>query len=137
MDAIQAARELGRAIQADERYRAYLEAKAANDADAELQVLINDFTKKRQLLQIEMQKPDEEKSSELLQRLNKEMQDSYGNVMKNANMANFAVVKSAFDQFLEDVNTIISLCCEGEDPDTCDPRGGGCGGSCATCGGCG
>lgn len=137
MNAIQAARELGKAIQADERFRDYVEAKEANDQDAELQVLINDFTKKRQLMQIEMQKPEEEKNSEQLQKLNKEMQDSYGNVMKNANMANFVVVKSAFDQLLEEVNTIISLCCEGEDPDTCDPNGGGCSGSCSTCGGCG
>ncbi len=137
MDAIQAARELGKAIQADERCRAYFEAKEANDRDAELQVLINDFNRKRQLMQIEMQKPEEEKNSEQLQKLNKEMQESYGNVMKNANMANFVIVKGAFDQLLEEVNTIISLCCEGEDPDTCDPHSGGCSGSCSTCGGCG
>lgn len=135
MDAIKAARELGKAIQADERYVAYTKAKEANDADAKLQVLINDFNRKRQLMQIEMQKPEEEKNSETLQKMNKEMQDSYGEVMKNPNMANFVIIKGALDQLLEEVNTIISLCCEGEDPDTCEPSG--CTGSCATCGGCG
>ncbi|MCM1333520.1 MAG: YlbF family regulator [Bacteroides sp.] len=138
MNAIEAARELGKAIQADERYRAYLEAKEANDRDEQLQVLIHDFNRKRGLMQVEMQKPESEKDAGQLQKLNKEMQDSYGNVMKNANMANFVVVKTAFDQLLEDVNTIIALCCEGDDPETCDPReSGGCSGSCSTCGGCG
>jgi hypothetical protein len=58
--------------------------------------------------------------------------------MKNVNMANFAVVKNALDMLLNEVNMIISMSCEGEDPMTCDPHAAhGCGGSCATCGGCG
>ena len=40
MDAIKAARELGKAIQADPRYKDYVAAKEANDADEELQKLI-------------------------------------------------------------------------------------------------
>ena len=48
MDAIKAARELGKAIQNDERYKAYIEAKKANDADDELQQLIGEFNLKRQ-----------------------------------------------------------------------------------------
>ena len=83
-----------------------------------------------------MQKPDAEKDSEKLQKLNREMQECYGNVMKNVNMANFVVVKGALDKLLEDVNMIISMCCEGEDPDTCEPMAHGCSGSCSTCGGC-
>jgi len=136
MDAIKAARELGKAIQADERFKAYAEAKAANDNDAELQKLIGEFNLKRQNVQYEMQKPDAEKDSEKLQKLNREMQECYGNVMKNVNMANFVVVKGALDKLLEDVNMIISMCCEGEDPDTCEPMAHGCSGSCSTCGGC-
>ena len=37
MDAIKAARELGKAIQADERYVRYNEAMKANDADMRIQ----------------------------------------------------------------------------------------------------
>ena len=43
MDAIKAARELGKAIQADERYVRYNEAMKANDADMELQELIGEL----------------------------------------------------------------------------------------------
>jgi len=135
MDAIQAARELGKAIQADQRYKDYEAAKQANDSDEALQKLIGDFNLKRQSLQYEMQKPDSEKDSEKIQKLNKEMQDAYGDVMKNVNMANFVIVKSALDNMLEEINMIISMCCEGEDSDTCQPSHG-CSGSCSTCGGC-
>ena len=43
MDIIEAARNLGAAIQQDERYKKYIEAKKANDADEELQELIGEF----------------------------------------------------------------------------------------------
>ena len=138
MDAIKAARELGKAIQADQRYKDYVAAKEANDADEELQGLISDFSAKRQLLQVEMSKEPEDQDGEKIRAMNKDMQESYGKVMGNANMANFAVVKNALDILLNEVNMIISQSCEGEDPDTCDPHAShGCGGNCGSCGGCG
>ena len=138
MDAIQAARELGKAIQADQRYKDYVAAKEANDADEGLQKLISDFSAKRQALSAEMQKPEDEQDGEKIRLMNNDMQDAYGEVMKNVNMANFAIVKNALDMLLNEVNMIISMSCEGEDPDTCDPHAAhGCSGSCSTCGGCG
>lgn len=138
MDAITAARELGKAIQADPRYKDYVAAKAANDADEGLQKLISDFSAKRQRLSVEMSKEPDEQDGEKIRLMNKEMQDSYGEVMKNVNMANFAVVKNALDMLLNEVNMIISMSCEGEDPEICDPHAShGCSGSCSTCGGCG
>ena len=138
MDAIQAARELGKAIQADLRYKDYVAAKETNDADEGLQKLIADFSEKRQRLQIEMSKEADQQDGEQIRLMNKEMQDAYGDVMKNVNMANFAVVKNALDMLLNEVNMIISMSCEGEDPETCDPHAAhGCGGNCGSCGGCG
>lgn len=137
MDAIKAARELGKAIQADQRYKDYVAAKEANDNDEELQKLIGEFNLKRQNMQFEMQKPEGEQNPEKLEKYNKEMQECYAEVMKNFNMATFAIVKNALDQLLGDVNMIISMCCEGEDPDTCEPHPQhNCSGSCSTCGGC-
>lgn len=134
MDAIKAARELGKAIQADQRYKDYVVAKEANDKDEELQKLIGEFNLKRQALQLEMQK-EGEADQEKLDRLNKELQDSYAAVMGNVNMANFAIIKNALDNLLNEVNMIISLCCEGEDPDTCTAQAS-CGGNCSGCSGC-
>ncbi len=135
MDAIKAARELGKAIQADPRYIDYVNAKEANDKDEELQNLIGEFNLKRQSIQYEMNKGDE-KDADKIAKLNTEMQECYGKVMGNVNMANFVIVKNALDKLLEDVNMIISMCCEGEDPDTCEPAAHACSGSCSTCGGC-
>ena len=136
MDAITAARELGKAIQNDERYKGYVAAKEANDKDESLQQLIGEFNLKRENLRIQMEKPESEQDSEKLQKLNKELQQCYEKVMGNPNMANFAVMKGALDQLLQEVQGIITLCCEGEDPDTCQARPVGCTSDCSTCGGC-
>ena len=136
MDAIKAARELGKAIQNDERFKGYVSAKEANDKDDSLQQLIGEFNLKRENLRLQMEKPESEQDSEKLEKLNKELQQCYEKVMSNPNMANFAVMKGALDQLLQEIQGIITLCCEGEDPDTCQARPAGCTSDCSTCGGC-
>ncbi len=135
MDAIKAARELGKAIQADERYIEYNKAKLANDADKELQDLIGEFNLKRQQVGLEMSKSPEEQNKERLDEANKEMQRLYTLIMSNEHMADYTMAKQGMDKLVSEVNSIISLCVNGEDPDTCDYTA--CTGSCATCGGCG
>ena len=134
MDAIKAARELGKAIQADERYIEYNKAKLANDIDSELQDLIGKFNLKRQQVGLEMSKSAEEQDKAKLDEANKEMQRLYTLVMQNEHMADFTMAKQGMDKLLQEVNGIIALCCDGEDPDTCEYTA--CTGSCATCGGC-
>lgn len=136
MDVIKATRELGKAIQNDERYKSYLEAKEANDKDEALQQLIGEFNLKRENLQLEANKPDETRDDTKVQRFNKELQECYEKVMANPNMANFAIQKNALDSLLQQVQGIIGLCCEGEDPDTCQYRVSSCTSDCSTCGGC-
>ena len=50
MTVIEMARELGKALQEDERYKKYQEAKIKNDKDVELQNMIGDFNVKRMQL---------------------------------------------------------------------------------------
>ena len=54
MSVIELTRQLGAAIQADERYKAFDEAKKANDADKEL----NDLIGKINLIQMNYQQED-------------------------------------------------------------------------------
>lgn len=136
MDVIQATRELGKAIQNDERFKNYVEAKEANDKDQTLQQLIGEFNLKRENLQLEANKPEGTRDDAKVQRFNKELQECYEKVMANPNMANFAVQKNALDNLLQQVQGIIGLCCEGEDPDTCQYRVSSCTSDCSTCGGC-
>ena len=128
MDAIQAVRELGKAIQEDERYIEYAKAKKANDEDTELQNLIGEFNLIRQNAAMEYNKPEEEQDKEKLQKLNADMQEAYEKVMTNENMALFTVTKQGMDDLMN----------QGADPMTCPTtQSSGCTGSCATCGGCG
>ena len=77
MDAIQAVRELGKAIQEDERYIEYAKAKKANDEDTELQNLIGEFNLIRQNAAMEYNKPEEEQDKEKLQKLNADIREGH------------------------------------------------------------
>ena len=81
MDIIEMTRELGKAIQQDERYVAYTLAKTANDNDAELQTLINDFDKKRTSLNEELSKED--KNTDMIKALDEDIKDVYSRIMSN------------------------------------------------------
>lgn len=133
MDIIKMARELGKAIQQDERYTAYMAAKDANDNDEELQKLIGDFNLKRMNINQEMSNP--EKSEERLKKLDEELKEIYAQIMGNDGMIAFNTAQNELEQLIGDVNQIITMCANGEDPDTCQVQHG-CSGSCSTCGGC-
>ena len=133
MDIIEMTRELGKAIQQDERYVAYTLAKIANDNDAELQTLINDFDKKRTSLNEELSKED--KNTDMIKALDEDIKDVYSRIMSNQNMMIFNGAKNALEQLISEVNQIVTMCANGEDPDTCQVSHG-CSGSCSTCGGC-
>ena len=105
MDAIKAARELGKAIQADERYVRYNEAMKANDADMELQELIGEFNLARQNVALEISKSKEEQNKEKLDTQNKEMQKmTHILVTQNEHMADFTMAKADMDKLLHEIN---------------------------------
>lgn len=134
MDIIKMARELGKAIQEEERYKAYYLAKEVNDKDEELQALIGEFNLKRFDLNMEMSKPD--KNAEKLKELDIEIKDLYGKIMANKNMELFNNVKNEMDDMLSKINTIITMSANGEDPETCSAHTGCSPDGCSSCGGC-
>lgn len=75
MNVIEAARELGKALQADPRYIQYTAAKLANDKDEELQKQIMEFHAKRMDLNTEMGKA--EKDTNAITALNTELNALY------------------------------------------------------------
>lgn len=133
MDIIEMTRELGKAIQQDERYKVYMAAKEANDKDEELQKLIGDFNLKRMNINQEMSNP--EKSEERLKKLDEELKAIYAQIMGNDGMIAFNTAQNELEQLIGDINQIVTMCANGEDPDTCEIQHG-CSGSCSTCGGC-
>lgn len=135
MTVIELARQLGVALQADERFKAFTVAKDNNDNDAELQEKIAQFNELRRQLNVEMGKDD--KDAEAMTKLNGEIQNIYGEIMTRPSMIEYNTAREAMDKLLNSVNFIITMAANGEDPMTCpEEQPHSCSGSCSTCGGC-
>lgn len=132
MDVIESVRNLGKAIQADERFVRYAAARLANDNDKELQAQIGEFNIVR--MELDNQFQQEEKNQEKIDELNTKLRDIYGKIMASPAMVEYNTAKAELDQLVNEVNTVISKALDGEDPETCETTA--CTGSCSTCGGC-
>lgn len=133
MDIIKMVRELGKELQKDERYISYMNAKLANDNDENLQNMIHEFEMKR--IEISMESGKIDKDDAKVEKLNGELQELYSQIMQNENMVEFSTKRDEMDNLINEINGIITLCANGEDPDTCQVNQG-CSGDCCSCGGC-
>ena len=70
-----------------------------------------------------------------IRELNDKLREIYSAVMSSKTMLEYNTAKADVDAMLNDINSIIMQCVEGEDPNTVEPQTA-CSGSCATCGGC-
>ncbi len=131
---IELARELGAALQQDERYIRVQMAQAAADEDKELQDLIGEFNLKRIAMQNEASRetPDEDKVNALTD----EVTEVYQKIMENASMMAYNAAKPELDRVMEAVARIITLSAQGEDPYAIPESSEGCSGNCSSCGGC-
>ncbi len=130
---IEMTRELGKLIQQDPRYKAYVAAREKNDNDPDLQKMITEFNDLRVELAGEMAKDD--KDAEKLTQLDDDIKNLYGSIMGSELMMEFEAAKAEMDSMLSQINTVITQCANGEDPETC-PVTTGCTGSCESCAGC-
>lgn len=133
MDVIAKARELGKAIQQDERFIRYAKARLASDEDKELQDAIGEFNLVR--MELDREVNSDEKNDDKVKELNEKLRKVYSSVMSSPAMVEYNTAKAALDTLVNEVNVIISKSIDGEDPDTCDTTSG-CTGSCDSCGGC-
>ncbi len=135
MDLERMARDLGAAIQKDERYIKYVEARKQNEADTEL----NDLIGKIQLIHLSYQNEasKEDRNEQKLDAYDREFNEVYQKVMANPNMQNFNEAQQEMDELMKYLTGILSLCVRGEDPETCDPHEHEhhCNGECSSCGG--
>lgn len=135
MDLIQMARELGAAIQQDERCIALNLANKANEEDSEL----NDLMGQMQIIQMNYQKEadkQEDADQEKLDAYNDSFTKVYNQIMEKPAMQSFQVARHEVDILMKYITGILSLCVRGEDPATCEPEPEHeCGGECSSCGG--
>ena len=133
MDMITMARELGKEIQKDPRYLRLVAAREKNDADQDLQVLIENFNNKR--VELSQAINSENRDVDRLTQLDKELKELYQAVMDNENMVEFNAAKMELDDAVSFVNQIIMGSVNGENPELIEKQVS-CGGNCASCGGC-
>lgn len=131
---IEMAKEMGEAIQMDERFIRTQMAQAAADEDEELQGMIGEFNLKRLAVNNEYGKDD--KDEEKIARLNEELREVYARLMENPHMKAYQEAKNELDGVMGRINRILMLSAQGEDPDGADTEGAGCSGNCGACGGC-
>ena len=137
MDIITMARELGKLIQQDERYKRIDAAKKANDEDEKLQELIakykrtnSDVRKLYEKVVIQMNDTHPTVAVPELMHLLIDQE-----VMANPNMAEFNAAKAEVDGMMNFISTILYGSVNGEDPDTIEMQAS-CGGNCSGCSGC-
>ena len=125
-------RELGKAIQQDERYLAMQKAIEANEKDTAL----NELMSKIQLIQVSYQheaskeEPDEGK----MKAYDEEFRGVYTEIMMNPNMQAYEKARQDIDELMNYLTGILAMCVNGDDPDTCDPKAHSCSGDCSGCG---
>ena len=131
---IKSVRELGKAIQADETFKAYIAAKLDADNDETLQNAIGEFNLVKMQINEEAQKEDKDEAK--LQELNVQLRKSYADIIANEKMQKYNNANQLYSGLINKVYAILEMCCNGEDPETCEPEEHSCSGSCSTCGGC-
>lgn len=133
MDIIELARQMGAVLQTSEEYKAYVAAREANDNDTALQDMIQEFNLTK--MQISAASQAENRDTDKIASLSEKLQKLYNDIMENPNMDAYNTAKEGIDGILRQVNFVLEMAANGEDPMTC-PTESSCSGSCATCGGC-
>ncbi len=133
MEIIDIAREMGKALQETPQYKAYIAAREANDNDENLQNMIQEFNLTK--MQISAASQAEVRDSDKIADLSQKLQNLYNEIMMNENMDAYNEAKAGIEGIIHQVNFILEMAANGEDPMTC-PTESSCSGSCSTCGGC-
>ncbi len=126
---IEKARELGIALSESSEFKRLNDVRSAVDADKALSDMIDSFTVKRQ--EIVDALTDEDADSELLSASSHEMERIQAILLENNLFKEMLDAQNEFQSLMSRVNREIAACIgmehDGED---------GCGGGCASCGGC-
>ncbi len=132
MDIIKLTRELGKAIQADDRYAKFVAARETNEKDDELNELIGKMQLVHMSYQHEASKEDA--NEQKLTAYEEEFMELREKIMNNQNMIDYEKARMDIDEMMNYIVAILTECIKGEDPETCEPpQEHSCGGNCSSC----
>jgi len=141
-DLIAKVRELGAMIQQSDEFAAVQAVMEANTQDEELVGIMRtlQMSEAGYAAEAQSENPNESK----MKAYKEEFERLYSIAMARPAMQNFQASHKAMGELMNRILGILTLCADGEDPETCEmpeERGHGCGGGCGSgeggCGGCG
>ncbi len=120
--------ELKAALAESEELKAYNEAKAAYDADAELMKLINEYNVQAALLETEGRKPEAERDTQLVESISARLRECYDAISESKSLAQMRDAEQALSTIVNAINDAVRF--------TIEPELANCTHDCSTCGGC-
>ena len=120
MDIIKLTRELGAAIQQDERYLRFSKARENNEKDEELLGLMGQIQQLQMAYQQEA--ASENADSAKMAVFERQFNEVYDKFMENDNMKEYEAARHEIDELMNYVMQILGLCVNGADPMTCEPE---------------
>lgn len=120
---IEKTKELGAMLQQSKQVQRYNAAKAAYEADEEVQKLVKEYNLQR--MNMMNADGDEARMAELEERI----KGIYAQVMASPSMTEMQAAGQGLNELLNQVNGVITFYVTGEEPSSCTH-------DCSTCGGC-
>ena len=125
---IELAHKLGETIAESDEIRALAKAKAAYEADSDLQAKLNEYEAERRVLADEFSKA-EEADGQTVSALRARLEELGAVILANSHYTDFSSAQKALNDLMAEVNAEIKFCITGERPSACTH-------DCSTCGGC-
>lgn len=120
------ARELGMMIAESNEMKHFKAMEVVFEGDPKAQEVLNHYQKRRE--EITKKVHEQQLSPETLKGFQEELQACMAQLVENKVVNDYLEAKSALNNLVTQVNTIMSYCIEGEQS--------GCSGSCSSCSGC-
>ena len=130
MDVMQKVCELGEAVVQCDAFQRMRQAEDAVAADVEASHLLDAFAQYTQQMQEAM---TQDGAADTINRLREKCIETEGKIRANEKLVDLMSAQQDFQALFSQINAVLKYYITGEEAS----GEGGCGGSCATCGGCG
>ena len=127
MSIAEIAAQLGKAIKEDDRIKELNAAREAYETSEELRTLMTEYDVNQKAIEFEAAKP--ELDDELLKKMQGRLDELYDKIMEHPVFIRLNTAQNEVNEFMENVNSIITYNITGEMPSSCTH-------DCSSCGGC-
>lgn len=131
---LELAQKLGTAIAESDELRAFKEMEKIYFESEDAKKSMQEYEDTRAKMTVKAK--EKGMTPESLQLFQKEMQAAMEKLTENKTVKEYLEAKSAFNNILTKVNSIISYCVQGEEQDMAKEGSGSCSGNCSHCSGC-